>query len=120
MLIGTSAKASRSPNRRKSKDRYWQNENSNAVYSYPYFVPPLPMPWIPSYDYVNPYPSWDKYDTRAHSSSYFRPSHKYYAAPKRSTFEQSHVKDHFNHKESVQSSRNKKEVAKQIYRVKKD
>src|SRR5215216_3683450 len=78
------------------------------------------MPWVPSYDHVNPYPSWNMYDTRAHSSSYFRPSHKYYAAPKRSTFEQAHVKDRFNHKESVRSSRNKKEVVKQVYRVKKD
>ena len=80
----------------------------------------MPMPWIPSYDHVNPYPSWDKYDTRAHSSSHFRPSHNHYAAPKRSTIEPSHVKVRFNHKELVRSSRNKKEVVKQIYRVKKD
>ena len=80
----------------------------------------MPMPWIPSYDHVNPYPSWDSYDARAHSSSYFRSSHKHYAAPKRSTFEQSHVKDNFNHKESVWSSMNKNEVVKQVYRVKRD
>ena len=60
------------------------------------------------------------YDTRAHSPSYFRPSQEYYAAPRRSTFEQSHVKDRFNHKESVPSSRKKKEVVKQVYRVKRD
>ena len=40
--------------------------------------------------------------------------------PRRSTFEQSHVKDRFNHKESVWSTRKKKEVVKQVYRVKID
>lgn len=70
--------------------------------------------------HIDPYSSWDRYDTRAHSPSYYRPSHQYYAAPRRSTFEQSHVKGRFNHKESVQSSRKKKEVVKQVYRVKRD
>ena len=78
------------------------------------------MLWMPPYAHIDPYPSWDKYDRRAHSPSYFRTSHQYYAAPRRSTFEQSHVKDRFNHKESVQSSRKKKEVVKQVYRVKRD
>ena len=78
------------------------------------------MPWMPPYAHIDPYPSWDRYDTRAHSPSYFRPSNQYYAAPRRSTFEQSHVKDRFNHKESVQSSRKKKEVVKQVYRIKRD
>ena len=78
------------------------------------------MLWLPPYAHIDPYPSWDRYDTRAHSPSYFRPSHQYYAAPRRSTFEQSHVKDRFNHKESVQSSKKKKEVVKQVYRVKRD
>ena len=80
----------------------------------------MPMPWMPPYAHIDPYPSWDRYDTRAHSPSYFRPSHQYYAAPRRSIFEQSHVKDHFNHKETVQSLRKKKEVVKQVYRVKRD
>ena len=75
---------------------------------------------MPHYAHVDPYPSWDRYDTGAHSPSYFRPFHQYYAAPRISTFEQSHVKDRFNHKESVQSSRKKKEVVKQVYRVKRD
>ena len=114
------AKKPRSPPRRKYEDRYWQSENFNATYSYPYFGPPMPMLWMPPYAHVDPYSSWDRYDTRAHSPSYFRPSHQYYAAPRRSTFEQSHVKDRFNHKESVQSSRKKKEVVKQVYRVKRD
>ena len=78
------------------------------------------MSWMPPNAQVNPYPSWDRYDARAHSPYYYEPSHQYYAAPRRSTFEQSHVKDCFNHKESVQSSRKKKEVIKQVYRVKKD
>ena len=78
------------------------------------------MPWMPTYAHIDPYSSWDMYDTRAHSPYYSRPSHQYYAAPRRSTFEQSRVKDHFNHKESVQSSRKKKEVVKQVYRVKRD
>ena len=97
----TNAKASRSPPRRKYEDRYWQSDNFNATYSYPYFGPLMPIPWMPRYAHIDPYPSWDRYDTRAHSPSYFRPSHQYYAAPRRSTFEQSHVKDRFNHKESV-------------------
>ena len=80
----------------------------------------MPMPWMPPYAHVDPYPSWDRYDTRAHSPSYFRPSHQYYAAPRRSTFEQSHVKDRFNYKESVQTPWMKKEVVKQVYRVKRD
>ena len=75
---------------------------------------------MPSYAHIDPYSSWDRYDTRAHSPSYFRPSHQYYAAPRRSTFEQSHVKDCFNHKELVQSSSKKKQVVKQVYRVKRD
>ena len=114
------AKKPRSPPRRKYEDRYWQSENFNATYSYPYFGPPMPMPWIPPYAHIDTYSSWDRYDTRAHSPSYFRPSHQYYAAPRRSTFEQSHVKDRFNHKESVQSSRKKKEVVNQVYCVKRD
>ena len=99
---------------------YWRSENFNATYSYPYFGPPMPMSWMPPYAHLNSYSSWDRYDTRAHSPSYSRPSHQYYAAPRRSTFEQSRVKDRFNHKESVQSSRKKKEVVKQVYRIKRD
>ena len=114
------AKKPRSPPRRKYEDWYWQSDNFNATYSYPYFGPPMPMPWMPPYAHIDTYSSWDRYDTRAHSPSYFRPSHQYYAAPRRSTFEQSHVKDRFNHKESVQSSRKKKEVVKQVYLVKRD
>ena len=92
----TNAKASRSPPRRKSEDQYWQSENFNATYLYPYFGPPMPMPWMPPYAHVNPYPSWDRYDTRAHSPSYYKPSHKYYAAPRKPTFsEQSYVQDRF-------------------------
>jgi hypothetical protein len=75
---------------------------------------------MPPYAHVDPYPSWDRYDTRAHSLSYFRPSHQYYASPRRSTFEQSYVKYRFNHKESVRNSKKKKEVVKQVYRVKRD
>ena len=78
------------------------------------------MSWMPPYAHVDPYLSWDRYYTRAHSPSYFRPSHQYYAAPRRSTLELSHVKDCFTRKESVQSSRKKKEVVKQVYRVKRD
>jgi len=79
------------------------------------------MSWMPPYAHVNPYPSWGTYDTRENYPSYFRSSRQHYAAPKRSTFdEQSHVKDRFNRKEPVQSSRNKKEVVKQVYQVKKD
>ena len=80
----------------------------------------MPMSWMPPYAHVDPYPSWYRYDTRAHSPSYFRPSHQYYAAPRKTTFEQSHVKDRFNHKESIRSSRKKKEVVKQVYRIKRD
>ena len=81
----------------------------------------MPMPWIPSYDHVNPYPSWDKYDTRAHSQYYYKPSRQYYAASRRSTFSGlAYVQDRFNHKESVQSSRMKKEVVEQVYRFKRD
>jgi hypothetical protein len=43
----------------------------------------MPMPWTPPYAHLNPYSSWDRYDTRAHYPSYFRPSHQYYAAPRR-------------------------------------
>ena len=114
------AKKPRSPPRRKYEDRYWQSENFNATYSYPYFGPPMPMPWMPPYAHVDPCSSWDKYDTRAHSPSYSRPSHQYYAAPRRSTFKQSRVKDRFNHKESVWCTRKNKEVVEQIYRVKRD
>ena len=114
------AKKPRSPPRHKYEDRYWKSDNFNATYSYPYFGPPMPMPWMPPYAHIDPYSSWDRYDTRADSPSYFRTSHQYYVAPRRSTFEQSHVKDRFNHKESVRSSRKKKEVVKQVYRVKRD
>ena len=78
------------------------------------------MSWMPPYAHVDSYPSWDRYDTRSHSPSYFRPSHQYYAAPRKTTFEQSHVKDRLNHKESIHSSRKKKEVVKQVYRIKRD
>ena len=70
---------------------------------------------------MNPYPSWDRYDTRAHYPSYFESSHQDYAAPRISTFDKElHKQDRFTQKESVRSSRNKKEVVKQVYRVKKD
>lgn len=115
------SKKPRSPPKRKYDPQHWQSENLNAAYSYPYFGPPMPMSWIPPYAHVNPYPSWDRYDTRTHYPSYFGQSHQHYAALQKSTFdEQSHVKDHFDHKELVRSSRNKKEVVKQVYRVKKD
>ena len=81
------AKKPRSPPRRKYEDWYWQRDNFNATYSYPYFGPPMPMPWMPPYAHIDTYSSWDKYGTRAHSPSYSRPSHQYYAAPRRSTFE---------------------------------
>ena len=80
----------------------------------------MPMRWMPPYAHIDTYSSWDRYGTRAHSPSYSRPSHQYYAAPRRSTFEKSCVKDHCNHKELVQSSRKKKEVVKQVYRMKRD
>jgi hypothetical protein len=61
------------------------------------------------------------YDSRAYYPSYYRSSHQNYAAPRRSAFhQQSHVKDRFNKKELVRSSRKKKEVVKQVYRVKRD
>ena len=79
------------------------------------------MSWIPPYAYMNPYPSWDRYDTRAHYPSCFESSHQHYAAPRRSKFDtQLQKKDRFTQKESVRSSRTKKEVVKQVYRVKKD
>ena len=84
----TNSKASRSTPRRESKGRHWQRGNFNESYSYPYFGPPMPMPWIPPYADFYPYSSWDKYDSSAHSPSYFRPSHKHYAAPRRSTFDE--------------------------------
>ena len=43
----SNAKVSRSPPRRKSKDRYWQEDNFNATCSYLYFGSPMPMPWMP-------------------------------------------------------------------------
>ena len=72
----------------------------------------MPMPWMPPYAHIDTYTSWDRYDTRAHSTTYSRPSHQYYAAQRRSTFEQSRVKDRFNHKESVQSYRVKRDGRK--------
>ena len=78
------------------------------------------MPLVPHNAHIDTYSSWDRYDTRAHSSSYFRPSHQYYVAPRRSTLEQSHVKDRFNYKESVRTPWMKKEVVKQVYRMKRD
>ncbi|KAE8794065.1 hypothetical protein D1007_31225 [Hordeum vulgare] len=80
----------------------------------------MPMSWIHPYGHVEPYLSWDMYDTRAGSPSYVKASHLYYAALRRSTFEQSHVKDRFDYKESVHNTRKKKEVVKQVYCVKRD
>ena len=81
----------------------------------------MPMPWIPPYAYTNQYPPRDRYNSRAHYSSYLEPSHQNYAAPRRYTSdEKEHNKDRFNHKESVRSSKNKREVVKQVYQVKKD
>src|SRR3954465_10759351 len=68
------SKASRSPPRRKSKDRYWQSNNFNASYSLPYCGLPIPMSWVPPYAYMSPYPSWERYDTGAHYPSYFESS----------------------------------------------
>ena len=70
---------------------HWQSENFNATYSYPYFGSPMPMSWMPSYAHVNPYPSWDKYDTRAHSPYYYKPSRQYYAAPEDQRSMSSHM-----------------------------
>ena len=65
------AKKPRSPPRRKYEDWYWQSENFNATYSYPYFGPPMPMPWMPPYAHIDTYSSWDRYGTRAHSGNSF-------------------------------------------------
>ena len=111
----------RSPPRHKSEDRYWQSDNFNTSYSYPYFGPPIPASWIPPYVYMNQYPSRDMNNSRAHYPSYFEPSHKGFADPRRFTFdEQLHNKDRFNQKELVCSSRKKKKVVKQAYRVKRE
>ena len=39
--------ASRSPPRRKSKDRYWQRDNLDTSYSHPYCGLPIPVSWVP-------------------------------------------------------------------------
>ncbi|PNT62084.1 hypothetical protein BRADI_5g25228v3, partial [Brachypodium distachyon] len=79
----SSVKASRSPQRQKSKDRNWRREKFNLSNSYPPFGPPIPMSWIPpNVDFCS-YPSWDKYDSRAHYPSYSRSSHPSYATPRR-------------------------------------
>src|ERR1041385_8124854 len=112
------SKASRSPPRRKTEDRYWQSDKFDTSYSYPYFGPPIPTSWIFPYAYMNQYPSRDMNNSRAHYPSYFEPSHQDYAAPRRSTFdERLHNKDRFNRKESVRSSRKKKEVVKQVFQI---
>ena len=116
----SNAKASRSPPRRKSNSMDWRKEKFNATNSYPPFGPPMPMSWIHPYADIYPYPSWDMYGSWARYPSYSRSSHQNYAAPRRSAqHQQSDVNDRFNKKESVQSSW-KKEVIKQVYRVKKD
>ena len=61
------AKKPRSPPRRKYEDRYWQSDSFNAKYSYPYFGTLMPVPWMPPYAHIDPYSSWDRYDTRAHT-----------------------------------------------------
>ena len=113
----SSTKASRSSPRRKCKNRDWQKEKFNAEDTYSTFGTPMPMSWTPPYADS----SWDRYDSWTHYPSYYRSSHQNYAAPRGSSFDQQpHAKDRFNKKESVRSSRDKKEVIKQVYRVKKD
>ena len=98
----SNAKASRSPPRRKSKDRDWRKEKFSETNSYPPFGPPMPMSWIPPYADFYSYPSWDRYDSMAHYPSYSRSSHQNYVPPRRSTQDQqSHMNDRFNKKESV-------------------
>ena len=113
------SKASRSPPRSKSKDRYWQRDNLNTSYSHPYCGLPIPMSWVPPYAYMSSYPSWEGYDTRAHYPSYFESSQQGYVAPKRSAFNK-HNQDRFTQKESARFSWRKKEVVQQVYQVKRD
>ena len=113
----SSAKTSRSSPRRKCNNRDWRKEKFNAEDTYSTFGTPMPMSLTPPYADS----SWDMYDSWTHYPSYYRSSHQNYAAPRGSSFDQqSHAKDRFNKKESVRSSRDKKEVIKQVYRVKKD
>ena len=81
------SKASRSPPRRKSKDRYWQKGNFNASYSYPYFGQPIPISWIVPYASSYLYSSWDNYDSWAHYPYHSRPSNPNYADPNRSSLD---------------------------------
>jgi hypothetical protein len=53
----SSAKASRSPPRQKSKDQDWRREKFNATNSYSPFGPPMPRSWLPPYADCYPYPS---------------------------------------------------------------
>ncbi|PNT68503.1 hypothetical protein BRADI_3g41505v3, partial [Brachypodium distachyon] len=76
------------------------------------------MSWIRPYAEFCSYPSWDKYDSRAHYPSHSKSSHPTYMQLQED--QQSHVIDRFNRNESVRSSKEKKEVTKQVYRIKKD
>jgi hypothetical protein len=70
---------------------------------------------------AHPYSSWGWSDSSTHTPSYFRPYHVDYAAPRRpSHARQPYVEnDRFEYKDRS-SAQNKKNVVKQVYRVKRD
>ena len=74
-------------------------------------------PYLPQAGFYS-HLSRDMYDSRAHHPSYTKSPRQLYAAP-RGTSRQTHDKDRLND-ESARSSWRKKEVVKQVYRVKKD
>lgn len=105
----------------QSRQKYQsrQSRKSNGPTLYSPSGPPMPKPRMPPNAYINPYHSGGRYDSRAHHLSYAKSPRQEYVAPKKSTVhQQSHNKDRLN--ESVRSSSKKKEVVRQVYRVKRD
>ncbi|RLM79894.1 hypothetical protein C2845_PM12G15920 [Panicum miliaceum] len=83
-------------------------------------VPPK-LPYAPHPTSFHPYSSWGWNDLWAHTPSYFRSYHVEYAASREpSCARQPYIEnDRFEHKDQSRVQ-NKKKVAKQVYRVKRD
>jgi hypothetical protein len=81
----------------------------------------MPVSYAPYSTSAHPYSSWGWSDSSTHTPSYFRPYHVEYAAPRRpSHARQPYVEsDRFEYKDRS-GAQNKKNVIKQVYRVKRD
>jgi hypothetical protein len=114
-------KSSKLPPRHNSGNWNQQGKSFHSATTYSPFEPSMSVSYAPYPTSAHPYSSWGWSNSWTYTPSYFRPYLVEYAAPRRSSrATQPYVEsDRFEYKDRS-SAQNKKNVVKQVYRVKRD